>query len=57
MMCFACLDQLSGNGMFIDEDDNPSAVRLAQVGKSLVVVEYAADRLRGRSSASALSSR
>jgi hypothetical protein len=49
MMMHACVDQLSGgSSMFIDENDHPSTCRLARVGESLVVVDFAGDPSKGR---------
>jgi len=48
MLMHACLDQLGGNGVLIDEDDNPSACRLAPVGDCLVLAEFAADPAKSR---------
>ena len=49
MMCFACLDQLSGgSSVFVDENDDPSMCRLAPVGDSLVVAESPADLGKSR---------
>jgi hypothetical protein len=48
MMCHVCLDRLGGNGVLIDEDDNPSTCRLCLVGDCLVIADFAADPGRSR---------
>jgi hypothetical protein len=48
MMCHACLDQLGGNGVFVDEEDRPSTCRLCPVGDCLVLAEFSADPGKSR---------
>lgn len=44
MVMHACVDQIGGHGVLIDEDDRPSTCRLAPVGACLIVADFAGDR-------------